>query len=60
MISNPGVAATMFSALAEAGINIIMISTSEIRLSCIIEEDKVEEAVKVLHRTFELDKVEQF
>jgi len=60
MISNPGVAATMFSALAEAGINIIMISTSEIRISCIIEEDKVEEAVKVLHRTFELDKVEQF
>lgn len=58
MQSNPGVAADMFEALADANINIHMISTSEIKVSCIIDEDKIQAAVQVLHKKFELDKVE--
>lgn len=58
MQSNPGVAADMFEALAEANINIHMISTSEIKVSCIIDEDKIKDAVKVLHKKFDLDGVE--
>ena len=45
----------MFSALADNGINIEMISTSEIKISCVIHRDLAEEAVRVLHRAFELD-----
>lgn len=56
MRSNPGVAAKMFGALAEAGINIEMISTSEIKIAVVIDKDKVDEAVRVLHSKFELDK----
>lgn len=55
MIDKPGVAADMFCALASAGINIKMISTSEIKISCIIEKDFSKEAVKVLHEKFELN-----
>lgn len=55
MIDKPGVAADMFSALAEAGINIKMISTSEIKISCIIDKVYAKEAVKVLHDKFELN-----
>ena len=51
------VASKMFNALAKENINIIMISTSEIRISCIIEEKYTELAVRVLHSAFELDKV---
>ncbi len=58
MQSNPGVAADMFEALAEANINIHMISTSEIKVSCIIDEDKIKTAVQVLHEKFDLDKAE--
>lgn len=58
MQSNPGVAADMFEALANANINIHMISTSEIRISCIIDKDKINEAVQALHEKFELDKLE--
>lgn len=58
MQSNPGVAATMFEVLAEEGINIEMISTSEIKVSCIIDEEQIEKAVNVLHRKFSLDSVE--
>jgi aspartate kinase len=54
MKSNPGVAATMFETLAEAGINIEMISTSAIRLSCVIREDDIERAVLLLHDAFGL------
>ena len=54
MRSHSGVAAKMFSALAAENINIIMISTSEIKISCIIEEKYTELAVRVLHNTFEL------
>ena len=54
MRSNPGVAAKMFSALSEENINIIMISTSEIRVSCIIEEKYGESAVCALHNAFNM------
>lgn len=54
MRSAPGVAATMFNALAEKGINIEMISTSEIRISCVIREEFLDNAVKILHDRFEL------
>jgi aspartate kinase len=46
----------MFSALAKEGINIYMISTSEIKISCIIDSKYTELAVRALHDTFELDK----
>ncbi|MCX8006715.1 MAG: aspartate kinase [Coriobacteriia bacterium] len=55
MKTHPGVAAKMFSVLADAGVNIDMISTSSIRISCVIEADKVERAVKALHSGFGLD-----
>jgi aspartate kinase len=54
MRSHPGVTATMFETLAAAAINIEMISTSSIRLSCVVRADRVEEAVRLLHETFEL------
>ena len=54
MKTHPGVAADMFSALAEAGINIEMISTSPIRISCVIRDAQVEEAVRVLHARFSI------
>ncbi len=56
MRSHPGVAATMFDALADEGINIIMISTSEIKVSCVIEDKYLELAVRALHKAFELEK----
>ncbi|MGQ0831386.1 MAG: aspartate kinase [Microthrixaceae bacterium] len=55
MKSNPGVAARTFETLAGAGINIEMISTSAIRISCIVREAQVEQAVQALHDAFELD-----
>jgi len=55
MLDTPGYAARMFRALAEAGINIEMISTSEIRITCLIDKGQIKEAVRVLHRTFELE-----
>ena len=54
MKSNPGVAADMFDALAEAGINIGIISTSSIRISCVVPVADVERAVKVVHDKFRL------
>ncbi len=56
MKTHPGVAATVFETLADAGINIEMISTSSIRISCVIAEDKLEDAVNALHSAFELEK----
>jgi aspartate kinase len=56
MQNHPGVASRMFDALARENINIFMISTSEIKISCVIEEKYTELAVRVLHREFELDK----
>ncbi|HEX6762304.1 MAG TPA: aspartate kinase [Gaiellaceae bacterium] len=55
MKSDPGVAADMFDALAEAGINIAIISTSPIRISCVVGEDDVEAAVRAVHAKFELE-----
>lgn len=52
MISNPGVAAQMFATLGEAGISVHMVSTSEIKVSCVIAASLVETAVQALHRTF--------
>ena len=52
MVNNPGVAATMFEALSEAGINIKMISTSEIKVSVLIDEKDSERAVAVIHDKF--------
>jgi len=54
MRSHPGVAADMFEALAKAGVNIEMISTSAIRISCIIREADVETAVRAIHDRFKL------
>ncbi|OFX28411.1 MAG: aspartate kinase [Armatimonadetes bacterium RBG_16_67_12] len=55
MASNPGVAAALFGALAAAGVNIQMISTSEIKVSCIIPVEDVQKAVRAVHRAFNLD-----
>ncbi len=54
MKSHPGVTATMFETLARAGINIDMISTSTIRISCMVRAGEVERAVRVLHEAFDL------
>ncbi len=55
MKSHPGVAADMFDSLAREGINIEMISTSPIRISCVIRQDDGERAVRVVHERFQLD-----
>ena len=55
MRSHPGVSATFFSALAEAGVNIEMISTSEIRISVVVDQNDVDAAVTATHRAFDLD-----
>ncbi|HVV90523.1 MAG TPA: aspartate kinase [Solirubrobacterales bacterium] len=54
MRSHPGVAARVFQTLGEEGINIEMISTSPIKISCVIAADRVADAVRALHATFEL------
>jgi aspartate kinase len=54
MRSHPGVAAKVFGVLAREGVNIDMISTSPIKISCVIARDRVEHAVQVLHSAFEL------
>jgi aspartate kinase len=54
--NTPGYAARMFSTLSEAGINIQLITTSEIRITVLIAKDKAKEAVKALHKAFELEK----
>ena len=55
MQNTPGYASRMFRILADGGINIDMITTSEIRISCIIDREQVHDAVRLLHRGFELD-----
>jgi aspartate kinase len=56
MQNTPGYAARMFSSLSKEGINIQLITTSEIRITCIIDENRVKDAVRALHRAFELEK----
>ncbi len=58
MQNTPGYAARMFKILSDNGINIQLISTSEIRITCIIDEAKVKDAVRALHKGFELDVAE--
>ena len=55
MKSHPGVAARMFQTLADLGINVRMIATSPIKVSCVIPRDRVEEAVAGLHEAFEAE-----
>ncbi len=54
MRTHPGVAARVFRVLADEGISMEMISTSPIKISCVIPHDRVEPAVRVLHAAFEL------
>jgi aspartate kinase len=54
MRTHAGIAAKMFTVLASEGINIMMISTSEIKISCVIEAKYTELAVRVLHEAFDL------
>ncbi len=54
MIDRPGIASTMFKTLADSGINIRMISTSEIKISCLINKEDAQKAVKALHNIFDL------
>jgi aspartate kinase len=58
MLNTPGIAARMFRTLADAKINIEMISTSEIRITCIVDQDRAEAAVRALHAAFDLDQVQ--
>ena len=55
MQNTPGYAARMFGALSGKGINIQLIATSEIRITCIMQESRVKEAVRALHREFEME-----
>jgi len=55
MQNTPGYASRMFRILADGNVNIDMITTSEIRISCIVHKDQVDEAVRLLHRGFQLD-----
>jgi aspartate kinase len=58
VLNTPGYAPRMFKALAEAAINIELITTSEIRITCIIARNRISEAVRALHAAFELETVE--
>ncbi|MDP2920666.1 MAG: aspartate kinase [Dehalococcoidia bacterium] len=55
MQNTPGFAARMFATLSEKGVNIELISTSEIRITCIVDEEKVKDAVRALHQAFEVE-----
>ncbi len=58
MVSNPGVAAKMFQTISELGISIKMVSTSEIKVSCVIASEPLQEAVRALHTAYGLDTAE--
>ena len=58
MQNTPGYASRMFRTLADAGINIDMISTSEIRITCVVREDRLDDAARALHSAFGLDRAE--
>jgi len=59
MVSTPGVAAKMFEAISNLGASINMVSTSEIKISCVIDIKYLQDVVKALHTTFDLDAQEQ-
>ena len=58
MVDRPGIAASMFKALADSGINIKMISTSEIKISCLVEKNQSKVAIQALHKAFHLESEE--
>jgi len=60
MQSHPGVAARMFACIGERKINIDMISTSEIKISCVVRKNEGKKAVRAIHQEFKLDKEEDF
>lgn len=60
MQSHPGVAARMFTCIGEKKINIDMISTSEIKISCVVKKNEGKKAVRAIHQEFELDKEDNF
>lgn len=55
MVDRPGIAATMFETIANMNINIKMISTSEIKISCLVDKKDAQECIRALHKVFELD-----
>lgn len=55
MIDRPGIASAMFETLAELGVNIRMISTSEIKISCLVDKDDAHKALRALHKVFDLE-----
>lgn len=59
MVSNPGVAAQMFEVISALGVSINMVSTSEIKVSCVIDGERLHEVIKALHTAFGLDADEQ-
>ncbi|MDB5056235.1 MAG: aspartate kinase [Bacilli bacterium] len=59
MVSNPGVAATMFETISQLGISINMVSTSEIKMSCVIDGSRLTEVVRALHTAYGLDSEQQ-
>lgn len=59
MIDRPGIAADMFAALADAKINIKMIATSEIKISCLVDKERAHDAVRAIHSKFHLDDEEE-
>lgn len=58
MVDRPGIAATMFDTIASLGVNIKMISTSEIKISCLVQKEDAQTALKALHSIFDLDSTE--
>ena len=59
MLNRPGYAARMFASLGKAGIPIRMVSTSEIQVTCVVPAERVEEAVRILHEDFDLERMEE-
>lgn len=59
MVSNPGVAAQMFDVISSLGVNIKMVSTSEIKVSCVVDDNKLNDIITALHTAFGLDTKEQ-
>jgi aspartate kinase len=60
MLGQPGIAAKMFTALAQNHINIQMIATSEIKISCVVSQNEGVKALQVIHTAFELAGTEKF
>jgi aspartate kinase len=59
MVSTPGVAATMFEVISQLGVSISLVSTSEIKMSCVIDNTRLADVVQALHTAYGLDTTEQ-